>query len=90
MAYKVLISARAKKDLSRLPVPVGKAIYRELSTLAGELNPKTHVKKLKGSSEPFFYSLRAGDLRVILTIDNAVMIIHVIEAGHRSSIYRRY
>lgn len=90
MAYKVLISAVAKKDLSRLPLPVGKAIYRELSTLAGELNPKTHVKKPKRNSDPPFYSLRVGDYRIILTIDNAVLIIHVIEAGHRSSIYRRY
>lgn len=90
MAYKVLISAVAKKDLARLPVPVGKAIYRELSTLADELNPKTHVKKLKGSSEPSFYSLRVGDYRVLLTIVNAVMIIHGIEAGHRRSIYRQY
>ena len=90
MAYKVLISARAKKDLARLPLPVGKALYQELSTLAGETNPQTHVKKLKGSSDPFFYSLRVGNYRVILTIDNAVMIIHVIEAGHRSSIYRQY
>lgn len=90
MAYKVLISAVAKKDLSRLPVPVGKAIYRELSTLAGELNPKTHVKKLKGSSEPSFYSLRVGDYRVILTITNAVMIIHVIETGNRSPVYCQY
>ncbi len=90
MAYKVLISAHAKKDLAWLPVAVGKAVYRELSTLAGETNPKTHVKKLKGSSDLSFYSLRVGDYRVILTIDNAVMIIHVIEAGHRSSIYRQY
>jgi hypothetical protein len=54
MAYKVLISAVAKKDLIRLPVPVGKAIYRELSTLAGELNPKIHVKKLKGAASRLF------------------------------------
>ncbi len=90
MAYKVLISARAKKDLGKLPVPVGKAVYHELTTLANETNPKNHVKKLKGSRIPSFYSLRAGDYRVILTIDNSVMIIHVIEAGHRSSIYRQY
>ncbi|MCP1715600.1 mRNA interferase RelE/StbE [Methanocalculus alkaliphilus] len=90
MAYKVLISARAKKDLSRLPVPVGKAVYRELASLAGETNPQNHVKKLKGSSDPYFYSLRVGNYRVILTIDNAMMIIHVIETGHRSPIYRQY
>ncbi|GAA5261795.1 type II toxin-antitoxin system RelE/ParE family toxin [Methanocalculus sp.] len=90
MAYKVLISAVAKKDLIWLPVPVGKAICRELSTLAGETNPKIHVKKLKGSSEPSFYSLRVGDYRVILTITNAVMIIHVIETGNRSPVYCQY
>ena len=51
---------------------------------------KKYVKKLQGSKEPPFYSLRLGDYRVILNIVDNVMVIHVIEVGHRNKIYRKY
>nr|WP_317136786.1 type II toxin-antitoxin system RelE/ParE family toxin [Methanoplanus sp. FWC-SCC4] len=65
-------------------------IYQKLKALSSEKNPKIHVKKLKGNKNPPFYSLRVGIYRVILNIEDNIMIIHVIEAGHRNKIYRDY
>ncbi|MBN1431576.1 MAG: type II toxin-antitoxin system RelE/ParE family toxin [Methanomicrobiaceae archaeon] len=90
MIYSVRITERAKKDLTQLPKSTAKDIYEELKALAGEKTPKKYVKKLKGNRKPSFYSLRIGNYRVILNIVDNIMIIHVIEVGHRKNIYRKY
>jgi len=36
------------------------------------------------------YSIRAGDYRAVVTVKDDMMIILVIEAGHRGKIYRKY
>lgn len=90
MVYRVLVTNHAKKNLAQLPKNVAKEICLELKSLSFEDNPKNHVKKLKGNKNPPFYSLRVGSYRVILNIEDNVMVIHVIEAGHRSKIYRGY
>jgi mRNA interferase RelE/StbE len=45
---------------------------------------------LKGASNPPPYSLRIGDYRAILSIIDDLQVIHVIAAGHRSRVYRRF
>ena len=90
MTYSVLVTKRAKKSLCELPKPIAKEIYQELTSISREENPTKYVKKLKGNKNPPFYSLRVGSYRVILNIEDNVMVIHVIEAGHRSKIYRGY
>lgn len=90
MTYSVLVTKRAKKSLEQLPKPIAKEIYLELTSLSREDNPTKYVKKLKGNKNPPFYSLRVGSYRVILNIEDTVMVIHVIEAGHRKNIYRKY
>jgi len=90
MVYRVLVTNHAKKNLAQLPKEIAKAIYIELKSLSCEDNPKNHVKKIKGNKNPPFYSLRVGNYRVILNIEDNIMIIHVIEAGHLNKIYRDY
>ncbi|WAI00478.1 type II toxin-antitoxin system RelE family toxin [Methanogenium organophilum] len=90
MGYTVLLTRRAKKSLCELPKNIAREIYLELKTLSSEDNPKKYVKKLKGNKNPPFYSLRVGSYRVILNIEDNVMVIHVIEVGHRKNIYRNY
>ena len=90
MIYSVRITERAKKDLAGLPRNVAKEIYEDIKSLSEEKNPKKYVKKLKGNKEPPFYSLRVGNYRVIMNILDNVMIIHVIEIGHRKKIYRNF
>ena len=90
MSYSVLVTKRAKNSLAGLPKNIAKEIYLELKSLSREDNPTKYVKKIKGNKNPPFYSLRVGSYRVILNIEDNVMVIHVIEAGHRKKIYRKY
>ncbi|QYZ80121.1 type II toxin-antitoxin system RelE/ParE family toxin [Methanofollis formosanus] len=90
MRYRVLFSATARRSIKHIPKAYALKIGEELASLAGETDPGRHVKKLQGGQNPPFYSLRVGDYRVILTIVDEVMVIHVIEVGHRSKVYRNY
>ncbi|QYZ78235.1 type II toxin-antitoxin system RelE/ParE family toxin [Methanofollis formosanus] len=90
MNYRVFFSATARRNIKRIPKDDALAIDEELMSLAGETDPKRHVKKIQGGQNPPFYSLRAGEYRAILTIVDEVMVIHAIEVGHRSKVYRKY
>jgi mRNA interferase RelE/StbE len=88
MSYRVVLTARARRDLKGIPQETALRIGRELEELAGEPDPRAYVKKLQGIGNPPFYSLRVGSYRVIMNIVDEIMVIHVIEVGHRSTIYR--
>lgn len=90
MRYRVFFSATARRDIQHIPRGYALKIGEELVSLAGEKDPKRHVKKLQGGQNPPFYSLRVGECRAILTIVDDMMVIHVIEVGHRSKVYRKY
>ncbi|SFM90174.1 type II toxin-antitoxin system RelE family toxin [Methanolobus profundi] len=86
--YSILYSSGALKDIKSLPADIAKKLVSSIKGISD--NPKTHVKKLKGFPKTPLYSLRVGDYRVIMSIEDEKMIIFVIEAGHRSKIYRKY
>lgn len=86
--YTVIYSQAARKDLKSLPEEAGRRIFRAVSSIKED--PYTYVKKIRGSAKCPIYSLRVGDFRVIMTIEGDRMIIFVIEAGPRSTIYRKY
>jgi len=90
MSYRVIFSATAHRNIKHIPRNYALKIGEELASLAGEKDPKRHVKKLQGGQNPPFYSLRVGEYRVILSIVDDVMIIHVIEVGQRRTVYRKY
>lgn len=54
-----------------------------------EFDPRPDgYKKLKGKINPALYRIRCGDYRIIYTIEDDVLIIVIIEIGHRKQIYR--
>ena len=73
-----------------IPRPLAIRIGEEIASLAGETDPKKHLKQLKGASNPPLYSLRSGDYRLVLSIIDDLLVIHVIAVGHRSRVYRRF
>jgi len=90
MRYRVLFSATARQSIRRIPKEYALKIVEALEALAGESDPRKHVKKIRGGQNPPFYSLRVGEYRAVLTIVAEVMVIHVVEVGHRRSMYRDY
>ena len=82
--YSVVLSDLTKKQISKLNKLTK---IRIISTLKRcRIRPYSHMKKMVGS--PYF-SLRVGNYRVILDVQNKELVIFVIEVGHRRNIYKR-
>ena len=86
MKYDIIIENLVEKfimKLSRIEKErVLKAIYK--------LPDGSDIKRLKGKKSKGFYRLRIGDYRIIYTVDNGKLLIHIIDAGNRGQIYNRY
>jgi mRNA interferase RelE/StbE len=90
MTWQLVITPGAERDFKQLPKADEQRIKDDLYALAAEPYPLSHVKKLKGHPSTPLYSLRVGQYRVILAIEDGMMVIFVIEIGDRSTVYRKY
>ena len=83
MAYQVTLKKRALKALENINEPyysnIKKAIY------ALEDNPRPYgYKKLKGRDG---YRIAVAHYRIIYDIFDAILLVDVIDLGHRKDIY---
>ena len=85
--YKIEFHKRYLKDLEKIPQVFRKNIREKVSELASDPRPDG-CKKLQGSKESPFYRIRCGDYRVVYAINDDILLILVIEIGHRKEIYR--
>ncbi len=88
MTFSVIYTTRARRDLKNLPPDIARTCIQAISKIKDD--PFYFVKKLKGSKQAPLYSLRIGDYRAILSIEDDRLIVFVLEIGHRSTIYRKY
>lgn len=86
--FQVRLTASARRDFKKLPDHIRGKFWKDLRFLANEENPKCRLEGLKGY--PGIYKIRAGEFRLILEIINNELVILVIEAGPRKTIYRKY
>lgn len=83
MAYSIIITKRAKKDIDRLDVVAKKRLKRALIKLLND--PIKQSKKLI-DLKIGQYRFRVGDHRIIFDLDgNEIVILRV---DHRREIYR--
>lgn len=86
MTYEIRWTEHSASKFEKLEKAAQEMIIERLESAAE--NPFIVAKKLKGST---FYSIRAGDYRVIVNIENKnMLIIIVLDVGHRSKVYRKY
>lgn len=85
MTCEVKWTESAFKKLQKLDPIIRKRIIDRLENVSED--PFLFAKKLTGSN---LWSIRVGDYRVIMSIEIGVMVILVIDVGHRSKIYRDY
>ena len=90
MRYRLIYSSSARQSLKRLPREIMMKFVKEFHVLADEENPRIYMKELQGSDNPPFYSICIGHYRVVMSVLDDEMIIHVIEVGHLSSVYRKF
>jgi len=82
--YEVRILRAAEKEMDELPRAVHARISKRILLLEDNPRPRG-VKKLSGHEE---YRLRAGDYRVLYTIDDKRHVVTVFAVGHRREVYR--
>ncbi len=91
MAYKIVITESATKELKRIPAKMQDRIFEKIDELAEEPKPHGH-KKLKsfnmpGSDQNDYYRIRVGDYRVIYVIENEQITIIIMKIAHRKDVY---
>lgn len=84
--YKVQFNKHYLKDLEKIPKKDRALICESVLALADDPRPDG-CKKLKGTKETL-YRIRCGDYRVVYTIRDDILLVLVIEIGHRRDIYR--
>jgi len=83
MAYKVTLKKRAIKALEKINEPYYSNIKEVIYSLADNPRPKGY-KKLKGRDG---YRILVADYRIIYDIFDDVLLVDVIDLGHRKDIY---
>jgi mRNA interferase RelE/StbE len=85
VSYKVEILKGALKQLKKLSLELQERIQVKIDDLAIEPRPNG-AKKLKGKENA--YRIRVGEYRVIYDIFDDILVVNVIEIGHRSKVYK--
>ena len=81
--YEIIFHKLANKQLKKLSRETQIRILKILERI--RVRPHHFAKSLAGLK---YYSLRIGDYRVILDIQNKRLIIFIIELGPRKNIYK--
>ncbi len=84
--YYVAIAASAERELKKLAGQLIARIVPRLENLASNPRP-SGCKKLRGGDSE--WRIRAGDYRVVYTIDDAKLRVEVTRIRHRSEVYER-
>lgn len=88
MSYSVLLTQKAKKQLSKLDKYTSKLIVSWLKkNLDGCENPRIHGKALV-ANKAGQWRYRVGDYRILAEIRDEEVIILVLQIGHRRDIYK--
>jgi mRNA interferase RelE/StbE len=83
--YKILIKASAAKEIEQLPTRKDRRrVVEKIRRLADEPRPKG-CEKLSGQDR---YRVRQGNYRIIYSVDDDVLTVHVVKVGDRKDVYR--
>ena len=83
--YEIEIAPAAERALKKISADIRNRIFKSLLTLRND--PRPHgVKKLSGEDD--LYRIRIGDYRIVYQIRDNVLVIVVVNVGHRREIYR--
>jgi mRNA interferase RelE/StbE len=80
--YELVYSQTAKRQLEKLDHQVRQRIVAALERI--RIRPGAYVTRLVGDPG---YKFRVGDYRVLLDIEHGRLLVLVLKAGHRSTIY---
>ena len=85
MAYSYLFTAKAKKEIKKLPSSIQKRLAQKLLFI--QTDPLKFSRKLV-SSKLGTYRYRVGNYRVIFDLDQQKKLIIVLKVHHRKDVYK--
>ena len=85
MAYRIVLTPEARRNLLKLPKDVVRRVDACILALAEEPRPP-QTRKLRGAEN--LWRVRVGDFRIIYTIEDKKLLIVIIRIGHRREVYR--
>ena len=83
----IKFSEHADKVLRKLDKTISNRILKEINAISKLENPRLKGKALIGNKAGF-WRYRVGDYRIICDIEDAVLVILVVEVNHRSKVYK--
>lgn len=83
--WRVKLTKKAKKQLSKLPENVRKSILEALEEKLA-VDPNFHLSRLSDYGGDF-YRFRVGDYRLLCSRLDKELVVTVIAVGHRRHVY---
>ena len=83
--YEITFSKNADKTLRRMPRNIALNIAKKIKQLAANPKKMRNIKKL--TDHPG-YRLRVGDWRIVYTLNDNELLIHVIKIKPRGEVYK--
>ena len=84
MTYRVEIARPAQKSLAALDGSIRPRVITAIRALAENPHPPGSLKMVGREG----YRIRIGDYRVIYEVREMVLLVDVVEIGHRREVYR--
>lgn len=84
MSYSVLVLPVAARQIRKLPPEAKRRVQAVIELLVDDPRPPA-AKRLTARPE---WRVRTGDYRVLYRIDDDVLTVVVVSAGHRREVYR--
>ena len=85
LSYRIELVRSAAKAYLCLDSVLQRRVDRELSRLSG--TPR-HPGVIRLQSDDALYRVRIGDLRLLFNVEDPVLLVMIVNVGHRSPVYR--
>ena len=83
--YKILIKASAAKEIEKIRTQKDRRrVVKKIRSLADDPRPRG-CEKLSGKE---LYRVRQGNYRIVYSIEDDKLIVHIIKVGDRKDVYR--
>ncbi len=87
MSWKISYKKSVKKDLKSISKDIQYIIKRAIEEKL-MVDPSKFGLPLRRNLKGYM-KLRVGDYRIIYSIDESIVTVHVIKIGHRKDVYER-
>ena len=89
LTWEIKFHDAAARELKKLDPQHARRILKFLAERIAPLdNPRSIGEALTGSELGEFWKYRVGDFRIIASIGDGELIIHIVRIGNRKEVYR--